>query len=343
MEKLFRSLTSRAALSRGVALYLAAFCLLNLFGDLRAPGFDANLWWIDLRGLPAAVANLALLVCSLFLFGFAVLPPGSQWRRNATAACSVALAAALLGNSLQFYSLLMKSALRSGFPVPLSLLICIALVGISVVALKGPIMPSKHGEFLGALGICLVCGALFPVLQMFCFGKTDYRRSADIAVVFGARVYADGTPSDALADRIRTACEIYREGYARKLLMSGGRGDGSIDEATAMKNLAVGLGVRPEDIIMDSQGINTQATVRNTERVFEDLKVGRILAVSHFYHLPRIKLAYARVGLEVYTVPAKETRFLGQLPYNMAREVAALWVYYLRPLGSSHQAIATRA
>jgi len=26
---------------------------------------------------------------------------------------------------------------------------------------------------------------------------------------------------------------------------------------------------------------------------------------------------------------------LRQLPYNMAREVAALWVYYLRPLGSA--------
>ena len=57
------------------------------------------------------------------------------------------------------------------------------------------------------------------------------------------------------------------------------------------------------------------------------------LVVSHFYHLPRIKLAYQRDGWDVYTVPAKESYLLRQMPYNMAREVAALWVYYLRPLG----------
>lgn len=50
--------------------------------------------------------------------------------------------------------------------------------------------------------------------------------------------------------------------------------------------------------------------------------------------MPRIKLAYQRAGLEVYTVPAKESYLLRQTPYNMAREVAALWVYYLRPLAA---------
>jgi uncharacterized SAM-binding protein YcdF (DUF218 family) len=60
--------------------------------------------------------------------------------------------------------------------------------------------------------------------------------------------------------------------------------------------------------------------------------VSRVLAVSHFYHLPRVKLSYQRAGREVYTVPAKETYLLRQMPYNMAREVAALWVYYLQPL-----------
>ena len=48
--------------------------------------------------------------------------------------------------------------------------------------------------------------------------------------------------------------------------------------------------------------------------------------------VPRIKLAYQRDGWDVFTVPAKESYLLRQMPYNMAREVAAMWVYYLRPL-----------
>ena len=98
-----------------------------------------------------------------------------------------------------------------------------------------------------------------------------------------------------------------------------------------MKRMAIQSGVKPEDILLDERGVNTQATVRNTERLFSEMHASRILVVSHFYHLPRIKLAYQREGREVYTVPARESYLLGQMPFNMAREVAAFWVYYLRP------------
>jgi uncharacterized SAM-binding protein YcdF (DUF218 family) len=169
---------------------------------------------------------------------------------------------------------------------------------------------------------------------MFCFGKTDYRRSADVAIVPGCRVYADGRPSDALKDRVRTACQLYRDGWTRKLLFSGGPGDGPISEVESMRQMAIQLGVRPEDILLDDKGVNTQATVRNSQPILKNLPASRVLVVSHFYHLPRIKLAYQRAGLEVYTVPAKENYLLRQMPYNMAREIAALWVYYARPLAS---------
>ena len=178
----------------------------------------------------------------------------------------------------------------------------------------------------------LACLACFSVAQMFFFGKTDYRRPADVAVVLGARVYTDGRLSDALADRVRTACQLYRDGLVRRLILSGGPGDGTIHETEAMKRAAIGLGVKAEDIWLDKAGLSTQATVRNTELLFRKWHASRILVVSHAYHLPRIKLAYQRDGWDVFTVPAKENYFLGQMPYNMAREVAALWVYYLRPL-----------
>ena len=75
-----------------------------------------------------------------------------------------------------------------------------------------------------------------------------------------------------------------------------------------------------------------KATVNNTTRMFTDCGVPRVLAVSHFYHLPRIKMTYQRQGWEVYTVPAAESYPLTEMPLFMLREVAALWAYYLRPL-----------
>lgn len=34
----------RQAIARGLALFLGGFGLLNLLGELRPPGFDANVW-----------------------------------------------------------------------------------------------------------------------------------------------------------------------------------------------------------------------------------------------------------------------------------------------------------
>ncbi|UCE49469.1 MAG: hypothetical protein JSW47_04870 [Phycisphaerales bacterium] len=74
---------------------------------------------------------------------------------------------------------------------------------------------------------------------------------------------------------------------------------------------------------------------RNTDSEFlASVERGLTFFIGAFYHLPRIKMSYQRRGLEVYTVPAKESYKLTAMPYFMAREIAALWVYYLRPLAS---------
>jgi vancomycin permeability regulator SanA len=341
------------ALPRGLALFLGGFALLNIFGNLRAPGFDANLWWIDFRAVPTWLSNSLLLVSAFCLISFAFRPQQSASRRHLTVACIAVLGIVAALNAIEFYILWIRGSIRAGIPIPFSLFVCGALAMIlfsrsaAVSDCPGRVAPSRRNanwqrdypnsrKLLPVLTICLTCTAIFPFAQMLFFGKTDYRRPADIAVVLGARVYADGRPSDALADRVRTACKLYQNGTVKKLLFSGGPGDGSIHETEGMKRMAIQLGVKPEDILLDAHGVNTQATVKNTEAVFQQLHASRILVVSHFYHLPRIKLAYHREGWEVYTVPAKESYLLRQMPFNMAREVAALWVYYFRPLTARH-------
>jgi vancomycin permeability regulator SanA len=330
---------AKNALPRGLALFLGGFSLLNVLGNVRVPGFDANLWWIDLRALPMWLGNSLLLVSALCLIAFAFRPQQSATRRLLAIVSLSLLAFAAALNTIEFYNLLVRGSISAGIPIPFSIFVCAALVAI----LFARVRQHEHrngAKLIPTLAVCAACIAIFPFAQMLFFGKTDYRRSADIAVVLGARVYADGRPSDALADRVRTACNLYRNGTVKKLLFSGGPGDGAVHETEGMKQMAIKLGVKPEDILLDAHGVNTQATVKNTEAVFQQMHASRVLVVSHFYHLPRIKLAYHREGWEVYTVPAKESYLLRQMPFNMAREVAALWVYYFRPLGTKQESAA---
>ena len=57
------------------------------------------------------------------------------------------------------------------------------------------------------------------------------------------------------------------------------------------------------DFLTDPAGFNTEKTVQNSitrlERLQRESDTGlkpRVLAVSHFYHLPRIKMAFAQAG-----------------------------------------------
>ncbi|MEM7263616.1 MAG: YdcF family protein, partial [Planctomycetota bacterium] len=235
-------------------------------------------------------------------------------------------------NLATYYQLLDSSTVRSSFPVPFSLIVALLLIPVVLSLDANPSEKWRQRDraisllLLGALGI------FFPLAQMICFGKTDYRRPSDAVVVFGAGVWADGEPSLALRDRVGTAVSLYHEGLATQLIFSGGPGRGEVHETEAMTTLAVESGVPRSAIFVDPVGLDSWETVRNVTPTLDALGATRVLAVSHFYHLPRVKMAFHRAGREVFTVPASETRRLRKLPYYMLREVIAFWVYYLRPL-----------
>jgi uncharacterized SAM-binding protein YcdF (DUF218 family) len=316
-------------IARILALFFGLLTLVNLLAGLFCPGFNANPWLINFgRVLPAWFDDTVLAISAVFLLKFAFQNRRRGQRAPFTAAVAAALAAVALLNAISFYRLLAMGRIEAGFPLPLSLAVCGALLLIARSAWSESPADSRNRWMVAGCGLGLVVS--FPLALMVFFGNTDYRRPADAVVVFGARTYQDGRMSLALQDRIRTACELYRAGLAKHLVLSGGRGDGAITEAQAMRHYALKHGVPAQDIFVDNEGVNTEATVRDTLPLFQQWHARRVLAVSHFYHLPRVKLAYQRAGMDVLTVPVHQGHLLTQLPFNMVREVAAFWDYYLK-------------
>ena len=322
------------AAARGLALFIAGFTLLALLGELRTPGFDANVWWIDLRPLPGPLSAALLAVTALLLLAFGIRPAMGDVRRRVTAAAAFGLAAAALYDCARFYDAWTDGVIAPWVPVPLSLPIALAFVFVGAVTLRGlrsPRGPRRRAWSVVATVLTIgLCGFFFPLAQVLFFGTTDYRRPADAAVVFGAQVHDDGRISTSLRDRVTTAVTLYEQGLVERLVMSGGQGTAPVNEAVAMRDLAVELGVPAEAVLIDAEGLDTSATVRNTTAIFEREGIGRVLAVSHFYHLARVKLAYQAAGRDVQTVPAAQSYVVPQTPRLVVREVPAFWVYYLR-------------
>ena len=340
--RLFRA--AAPGVARGVSLFLGLFSLLNILGELRTPGFDANGWWIDFRPLPRGVACTVLALSAGLLIAFALKPKMSVVRRLVTVAALSILIAVTGWNTVTCLILFSRGNPGAWLPVPLSALFSGVLVFVAAVMLfdaakrrsQRPHQPQFRADRnIGRLACgltFLLCAAGFPLAQMFGFGGTNYSRKADAIVVFGARVFKSGKTSAALAERVHTACRLYREGWAPRLSFSGGPGPGKVDEPEGMRRLALQLGVPDQAITLDRHGMNTQATVNNTISFCRASRLRKVLVVSHFYHLPRVKLTYQRAGWNVYTVPAAHRYILPYLPWYIVREVAALWLYYLRPL-----------
>jgi vancomycin permeability regulator SanA len=307
---------------RGIALFFSSLLLFDVLLGVEHR-------WFDFRPLPTLVGAFFELAGALCGIAWVVWPGMRRWRRDLTLGTLAVLSIVAVLNSARFYGLLARGSIITPLPIPLSLVAALALIvmGLTFLRDKPQLVTLRRAPVLVAT--LVGCAIVTPLLQMSFFGNTDYRRRADVAVVFGARAYADGRASDALSDRVRAACELYREGLVTHLIFSGGPGDGAVHETESMRNLAVTLGVPESAITLDRDGVNTAATVRNSARIVEELRAPRVLAVSHFYHLPRIKLEFQRAGLEVFTVPSPQRRPLNKLPLLVAREVAAIWRYYL--------------
>ena len=108
--------------------------------------------------------------------------------------------------------------------------------------------------------------------------------AAPAAIVFGAGLWRDGSPSPVLQDRVATAADLYFSGKVKKILMSGDNRFIYYNEPGAMKKFALSLGVPEEDIVLDYAGRRTYDTCYRARAIF-GLK--EAILVTQSFHLPR--------------------------------------------------------
>jgi uncharacterized SAM-binding protein YcdF (DUF218 family) len=104
-----------------------------------------------------------------------------------------------------------------------------------------------------------------------------------------------------------------------------GFAENGLSEAQVMRAHAEAAGVPSEAILVDEAGVDTAWTVRNAAERMRLEHLGSALAVTHYYHEPRVKILLDRAGIRAYTVPATMTRRLYKEPYYLLREVGAFW------------------
>lgn len=159
-------------------------------------------------------------------------------------------------------------------------------------------------------------------------GLRDDVRPADVAVVLGNEVRADGTPHPRLAARLDAAFALYEGGVVKNVIVSGGVGRSGFDESAVMKSYLAARGIPADRIVADSLGVTTAATAVNTAAILRQKQWSSVVVVSQYFYIPRCRLAMRRVGITpVYSAHARysELRDL----YSTAREVVGYPAYLL--------------
>ena len=136
----------------------------------------------------------------------------------------------------------------------------------------------------------------------------------DAKVVLGCLVLEDGTPCNILKDRLNTSIELYKNGVAPKIIMSGDHSSDEYNEVASMKKYAVEAGVPSEDIFMDHAGFSTYETMYRAKEIFGAKK---IVIVTQEYHLYRSVFIAQKLGMEAYGVAS--TYQLDQTRETLAR------------------------
>ena len=155
--------------------------------------------------------------------------------------------------------------------------------------------------------------------QVWSSGRSDEARSVDAIVVMGAAQY-DGRPSPQLAARLDHAVELWNEGIAPVVIVTGGNQEGDrFTEASASAAYLVDRGVPSSAIVQEDAGSTTHDSLERAHTLVGDT-VDTIVVVTDPYHALRSALTAEEVGFTAYVSPAPDSVVRGAT--ELRRELA---------------------
>ena len=157
----------------------------------------------------------------------------------------------------------------------------------------------------GLLAVGLLLGSLIAAIYLQ--ARSDESASVDAIVVLGTAQY-NGVPSPDLKARLDEALKAYESGYARYIVVTGGKMEGDVyTEAESSKNYLVDHGVPEPAFLMEDQGRNSWQSMTGAATVLKAAGLKRVLIVSDGFHLFRLKLMARELGLSPVGVAASDS------------------------------------
>ena len=308
--------------SRGAALGIAIITTLNLLEVFAFNTSAVNNWLCNFRMItqPLCMAILTMLATATLMYSVKPALPVTVWMATLVL---VTIVAVFAGWDLWEVTQRVPENLRqTAMSRPLGILMLFAVAGMGILVGDSP---SAYGKssllIIAGSSLLAIMGFVVVTLQSGSIGDPIPSDAAPAILVLGCAVESDGTPSEALTDRMSTGDKLFLDGHGKLLILSGGPGAGNVTESAAMKKLALAAGVPETKLLLDSAGINAAGSIQYAAALPELKEDRRIIVVSHWYQLARIRMLGRQAGLQVIAVPAEQQHALFNQNRLYAEEV----------------------
>lgn len=157
-------------------------------------------------------------------------------------------------------------------------------------------------------------------LQVWNASRQNDADATEAIVVLGAAQY-DGRPSPVFQARLDHAIELYDEGLAGTVVLTGGNQAGDrFTEGYSGYRYLVEQGLPESALVLEDQGTNTWEQLAAAARILRQRGQTRVLLVSDPYHSYRLEATAEELGLDPQVSPAAT----GSSFTSLARETAAV-------------------
>ncbi|MGB0430124.1 MAG: YdcF family protein [Bacteroidia bacterium] len=142
-------------------------------------------------------------------------------------------------------------------------------------------------------------------------------------IVFGNKVNTNGTLSERLKARLTETTAQNNKYPNAQIIVSGGLGKEGFYEGNKMASYLIKNGIDSALIHIDNNGVNSLATLQNSQKLTQN---HRVLFISQFYHLRRIELLATKLNYQHFK-SSSPNYFEFRDFYSLFREFFAIYKY----------------
>ena len=168
-------------------------------------------------------------------------------------------------------------------------------------------------NFFKKLIIYLLCAVLIYLLAtsatILIFAHRDEKAPADAAIVLGAGTI-NNEASPVFKERVNHAIELYESGLVKKIIITGGLGEGSVlADSVVAKRYAVSCGVPAADILTEERSTITEENLVEAKKIMDENGWETAIVVSDPLHMARAMLMAKDAGLNALSSPTPTSAY----------------------------------